>query len=499
MCGLVGFITTEQYKGARDRANFMEQGLIIDILRGEDSTGVFYGETLKPGYNAGWLKSADDGYTFSQSKAFQALIGGMSKLDFMVGHNRAATIGNITADTAHPFKFGPVVGVHNGTVRGNMDELPINFKDSGEEVDSACIMKNLAHVEPEDALTEVVSKIRGAYMLIWRDDRDGSLNFARNDTRSFHMMQSYAEDTIFFASEHGQLAWLNERLALGGSDIVTLRPGHALKFEAGSLDPTVKKFDIAPKWQAPTNTHRMTTTGSAGGHTSKPAGEAPGKPQGPVVIPQTDNRVLAGGKKRSVPQPLQMQLLNLEPQPLQVEDRLQFTPILRQPANQLRSPDAQRWVVGHIDSIQMPAMLYGIAKHICDNAWNRRWTVRPIGVRSSYQDGRLVQMLVCKLVASVQQAEIIGLPKCSPGSTEDSPKEHPDGLKGPEGYSISTVDWLTLTSNGCVCCGRALHAREADEIRWDLTTGEPQCGDCAKIDDQAIAALEFGGYNPVMH
>jgi glucosamine 6-phosphate synthetase-like amidotransferase/phosphosugar isomerase protein len=41
MCGLVGWITSEKGSDAYDRRKFIDQALILDTVRGGDSTGVF--------------------------------------------------------------------------------------------------------------------------------------------------------------------------------------------------------------------------------------------------------------------------------------------------------------------------------------------------------------------------------------------------------------------------------------------------------------------------
>ena len=117
MCGLVGFVTEAGYTLATDRKSFITEGLIVDTLRGEDSTGVMYGApkcTL-----AGYYKQAVDGYTFTEDDKFKKLRDSVGKHRFMAGHNRAATRGAVTADNAHPFREGDVTLVHNGTLRGD--------------------------------------------------------------------------------------------------------------------------------------------------------------------------------------------------------------------------------------------------------------------------------------------------------------------------------------------------------------------------------------------
>jgi hypothetical protein len=497
MCGIVGFITEEGPKGARARAGYLEQGLIADILRGEDSTGVFYGsKDQKEGTTAAWLKDATDGYTFTKHPKYARIDGQMSTIRYAVGHNRAATIGNISVDTAHPFQEGLVTGVHNGTVRGGMATLPIPMYKAKGTVDSHCIIQNLEHVDPGDAAKAVLSKIDGAYALVWYDGRDGTLNMARNDTRTFHLAQSYDQDTILFASESGMLQWLAERNHLGIGDVTYLVPGNHLKFTPGSLEPEVIAYTPAPKYKAPvsrsgTSTHN--TGGSSNYSMRWRDGSAPGvKVRGKQTNRQPDaNRILVGGIRRDIPQKLQAGLLDME---LAVEDRLTFTPMQAQSTELLKRKSARRYVTGFLDSLSTMALVYNVEDHVIKSGFDRRWTVRPIGVQFTDRE-RTRPMVVCQLVASTQQVEILTLQEKKrqdkqpllPDSTEDDLKASPNGYKGPEGLFFSKDDWMEMTEDGCGTCGKPIHLLDAPDIAWDRDI--PQCVDCFE-DELDVLAME---------
>jgi hypothetical protein len=501
MCGIVGYITTESHKNARERMEFLAQALIVDILRGKDSTGVMYGYGLQKGQNAGYAKDALDGFQFVKSAAFKDIVAKKNQVRFAVGHNRASTLGGISVDNAHPFKEDCegqgnhcVIGLHNGTVRGNMHYLPLPKNKLGYEVDSHVIMANLAHVDPDDARKEVIEKLDGAYMLVWHDSRDGSLNFARNDTRSFHLAQSYEEDTLYFASEAGELQWLCDRNNLGIADVMSLKPGSHLKFtEADGLEPEVFDFEPGKKtWAAANNRKASNKPGTSGSTTTpdttptseggKTPGKSPARYQG-----SRDNQVLAGGRRRDVPQLLQEDLLELD---LAVEDRILMDPMSVQKDSTAKRSTAPRFVSGYAKALDMTCVVHRVEPSAATGGFNRTWTVRPVAVRYMDED----PLLICELVATTSLQERFTLKdddstNSSTPSTGASPKVDLDGVEGPRGSRVSKAVFLQLTANGCVSCGKPIFFADHEKTRWDLITDEPQCKDCAKADDEALGRM----------
>jgi len=446
------------------------------------------------------VKEAVDGYSFVRGANYQEVTRDMQKMAFAVGHNRAATLGSVTAENAHPFKVitedagKSLIGLHNGTVRGNLDYLPINLKDSGVTVDSHCIMKNLAHVDPDDAFTHVISKIEGAYMLVWHDERDGSLNFARNDTRVFHLAQSYTQDTLFFASESGTLQWLGDRNNLGTADVYFLEPGKALKFTKDTgLEPLVTDFTIAVPKPLPAKKPAVHTGKASGtptitdGRGATTAGKQVARP---ITAPHGDNKLLLGGIRREVPILLRDALKEIRLAP---EDRLMFTPVNVQKDAHLRKTSTHRYVVGFVDTIGMTAVIHRVHNHVAQTRLDSRWTVRPTGVKYTKPNKR-DPILVCEFVASIKMPEILSLrgkQTSSPPSTTASKMEVQDGYKGPRGESIGASLWMHLTEGGCVSCERPINIAESEDCRWTVEKNpKVQCPDCAKLDDDAVAMLD---------
>jgi len=189
MCGLVGVAGDLSY---RDEA-MMRRLLLLDYFRGVDSTGF---AAVRRDNNFHIAKVAShpiDLYDMGKFKS--ALNGNLSKV--FIGHNRAATRGEVNTFNAHPFEFDNIVGAHNGT----LEYQAVNrLEDAlGEKfpVDSMALLAGIAKL----GLEETIGMINGAWALTWFDRERNTLNFLRNDQRP--LWYSYEENfqRVFWASE----------------------------------------------------------------------------------------------------------------------------------------------------------------------------------------------------------------------------------------------------------------------------------------------------------
>jgi glucosamine 6-phosphate synthetase-like amidotransferase/phosphosugar isomerase protein len=272
MCGLVGWITSEKGSDAYDRRKFIDQALILDTVRGGDSTGVFvvsnfWKQDEKPW--ADWRKQTSGGHEFVITPEYKALFdaGKTNEYKFCVGHNRSATSGGVVLDAAHPFTEGPITLVHNGTVK----------KEYTTEVELANDSHGICWRLSKDPVEEVIKSLDGAFALIWHDARDDSLNFVRNSQRPLHMAKAKGNDTIYFASEAEMLYWLDHRLTLKLQDIVSMKPAHWLKFKGPKLMvPEVKPVELySPKAQSQTkwDSSNWSGTGQSNAGSDKSTGK----------------------------------------------------------------------------------------------------------------------------------------------------------------------------------------------------------------------------------
>jgi len=190
MCGIVGMAGA--IGGKEETA--LKQLLIVDSLRGVDSTGV----AVIPRTNGDpkIAKQVGNPFELMEHKTFERAMAGANRA--IIGHNRFGTVGGASRANAHPFDFETVVGVHNGTI-SNKHRL-----DGGNDfvVDSAAIFN---HID-KHGVKDVVDKVVGAYCLVWWDKYTDEINFIRNSQRPLWMVYSEDEKNLFWASEYWMLS-----------------------------------------------------------------------------------------------------------------------------------------------------------------------------------------------------------------------------------------------------------------------------------------------------
>lgn len=199
MCGIVfagGVI------GAAD-LDIFNQMLYCDVFRGVHSTGVMAKRLadIRPGI----AKAVGPSAPFLNSAEYKELSEGPGKYlsppGFLVGHNRHATKGAVTAENAHPFQHGNITLVHNGTLM-DQELLPDHHKFV---VDS----ENICYSIDKIGAAETIQKLDGAYTLIWHDNSNNTIHIIRNSERPFHLARCGQE--WFGASEEDMLMWLLKR------------------------------------------------------------------------------------------------------------------------------------------------------------------------------------------------------------------------------------------------------------------------------------------------
>jgi hypothetical protein len=193
MCGIVGIIPKSKVGFSTDERDAFMDGLYIDALRGTDGTGVMYGrnngETVI-------MKEASPAWEFlgkPEAKTMSQELFGNSRWAF--GHNRAATRGVKKDENSHPFIVdNHIVLLQNGTYVGD------HKHHKNTEVDTEAVAHVIA--EHPGELETALQKINAAYVLVWWNDKEKSLNIIRNHERPLW----WTEDTLgslFFFSEWG--------------------------------------------------------------------------------------------------------------------------------------------------------------------------------------------------------------------------------------------------------------------------------------------------------
>jgi hypothetical protein len=491
MCGVTGFLTTGTRNiGAKDRGTYLRQTLMVDSLRGFHSTGVFYTMLGDEVAGAGWAKACQHGIDFVDSKEYKEIEAKIDNLRFAVGHNRWATTGAADAiNNAHPFQEDSITLVHNGTL--DFDGGLITPQELlGVEVDSHAICHNLAIHDAK----EVISKLDGAFTLIWHDDRDDSLNFCRNSERPLTMWvpeQDYL-DTLYFGSEHKMMDWIMTRNHIGTrtGNFIELPIGQIWKYLPDTLVPEITKVDLAPTMSYWNN--RQYYQGNSGGNYGKKYQQSGG--QGNSTTPTT-----AGGAKPSTQKFGVSNVVNkwLNREGFDRTDSLPFLPLT----------SVGHTIVGNIECLDTAAIVVGLANTSVKSQWNTRWTVRPVGLRYVTNKETLVEEVVivaalrsfhyhdtmfrygdgwlaneedkAKTVAVVPKEEVAE--ECLPFDV-DAMVEHDVSSTFPLGMNRKGTrqEWYEMTASGCGMCDVLPQLHTADCLVW-LNDGYNSylCASCA--------------------
>lgn len=247
MCGIFGVMSKDKLTKWQERKAFIVQALIANSFRGTDSTGIFLVNEDKEIYS---YKKAMPGWDFTQMAPLQALLNNVDKYPFIVGHNRAATKGAVSAANAHPFLCGHIIGVHNGSLWNHKDLKGCR----GFTVDSEAIFHSIATNGTEETLKE----LDGSFALVWYDQQTNLLNMVRNEERPMYFASVKDHKTILFASEAGMLKWLAARNGMVLETVCDLKPGVLLSFNMETLEVVSKevKFKEKPVYVIPSKKNK---------------------------------------------------------------------------------------------------------------------------------------------------------------------------------------------------------------------------------------------------
>ncbi len=197
MCGLVGVAGNLGYGDE----HLMKRLFILDYFRGTDSTGL---AAISAKGVPTIVKMATHPINLFDSKAFDKALNGYQSSAF-IGHNRAATLGLVNDNNAHPFQYGDIIGAHNGTLdKASWIRLELA---AGKEtdVDSAAIFACIDEIGIDDTIKLMENgktASTGAWALVWYDMKDDTLRFLRNEHRPLWYGVSEKKDKIVWASEY---------------------------------------------------------------------------------------------------------------------------------------------------------------------------------------------------------------------------------------------------------------------------------------------------------
>lgn len=278
MCGIVG---RAGLLGTDDERVFKTL-LLLDYFRGQDSTGVCV--VSKKGL-VDVLKVADDPIMLFQQSAFDATVVGVSDA-IWIGHNRAATIGVTTRANAHPFKCDHITGVHNGTLEKSSLAVLASRLDDDYGTDSETVFQHMARYGVE----ETVSRMQGAWALVWYNAKDETLNMLRNDKRPLFLCKTDKGDKAFltWASEFKMIVAARAMADVIDGKLRTDEEGYGYfplptdsmhtwtkaQLLEGELDPVIKDVygmahatvykPVTTNWSATTNANSASSCSASG-------------------------------------------------------------------------------------------------------------------------------------------------------------------------------------------------------------------------------------------
>lgn len=211
MCGIYGMMGTgilaKDFKIFRDLGTFSQS-------RGTDGAGVYQVRSIDNPNNPDNLEQM-----YKSGEPFSAMMneiddlkakheGGVHNMlsnifvDVVMGHNRAATVGDITQDNAHPFSLRGIIGAHNGTLRDG--------KYTHEtKTDSEMMFEDIAERGLGTVLTELNPKSAFAISMFNRETK--SMYFVRNDDRPLGMAFSQSRAVLYWSSELDMLKYALHR------------------------------------------------------------------------------------------------------------------------------------------------------------------------------------------------------------------------------------------------------------------------------------------------
>ena len=224
ICGLVGAAGT---LNAKEETAF-KQLLMIDALRGNDSTGIASINRLDI---TKVVKQVGDPASLMEFGPTKAAFSGALKC--LIGHNRYATTGKVSKKNAHPFDFDDLVGAHNGTLSNKWKLKDANLYDTDSEA-------LYGQIEAE-GVKNTIRIVEGAYALTWYDKLKDTINFLRNKERPLFMVLTKDNKAIFWASEEWMLHGILKRNDIAYNKVIDLPENHHCSYKIPDLGDVFDK------------------------------------------------------------------------------------------------------------------------------------------------------------------------------------------------------------------------------------------------------------------
>lgn len=230
MCGIVGIIARKGVGFFQGDMDLMQNLLLLDQIRGDDSTGVF---SVFRDRSVTLTKIGSHPAHLFSTKEWEKLRGKTATNGrMMIGHNRKATMGSVNSANAHPFHENNIVLVHNGTLRGGHKKL------ADTEVDSHAV----CHAFNELGAEKVIPTLDAAFAFVWWDISKSKLFAVRNEERPLSLVVT--EDLNILCSEPWMAVGLLARANKKVETVIDIKPGEVFEF---ALDGTYTTHKVELK------------------------------------------------------------------------------------------------------------------------------------------------------------------------------------------------------------------------------------------------------------
>ena len=250
MCGIFS-IANVSHQPVKGLSDFVSDALIAGAVRGDDSCGIALMDSQS---NVRMHKDVLAPTSFLTSRATKALLDEVDHAYMVLGHNRAATVGDVTVDAAHPFHLTDddtgvsIIGVHNGTLSGyKLKEGNKSYISDSEWLFAQLLAaSNLDDDKREQEVSDILAGMWGAYaVMFFFDDDPTRLYIATNGKRPIHCLMSSDSKYLLMASEPGMLHWLAERNKLDTTDnVLEAQADKLYVIDLGEEKITYRKMDI---------------------------------------------------------------------------------------------------------------------------------------------------------------------------------------------------------------------------------------------------------------
>lgn len=264
MCGIWGAFSRTRLD--YDDKKYLKYAMIAGTVRGMDGTGVIEVQTNG---ETQYAKKAVTGSEMCRDfyNPDSIPVSGANGVKSLIGHNRAATVGNISDETSHPFISKNIIGVHNGTLdTGWAADLGVR---RNTPVDSMGLFKSIAAY----GIKETIKNAHGAIAIVYHDMDTDTTYIYRNTERVLHYLER--NGTTYIASEAKMCEWLVEKAEAGfysnygtvntwDSDTATMfKAYHLYSMKDGVLSDLGKLDQPRPKYTAPANSNTGATNSAA--------------------------------------------------------------------------------------------------------------------------------------------------------------------------------------------------------------------------------------------